>query len=170
MIQPLTAFGHEPVHRVGVAISSPSASAEGKTVYGAWKRFADERRQTAKPLIGNPARPSENLVTQAAQDLRARLDCVQSAQAVRLLEQFASIASASDIRGECPPLRVLDSPDGAVLVEWTFRDRRLGFTFEPRPEESGWYFVFSAGSSQRYESGTLDQLDLRRLMRAMLSK
>ena len=41
-----------------------------------------------------------------------------------------------------PALHTTQADDGSVIVEWTFRDRRLGFSFEPNPEESGWYFVW----------------------------
>ncbi|MBM4260079.1 MAG: hypothetical protein FJ145_01405 [Deltaproteobacteria bacterium] len=61
-----------------------------------------------------------------------------------------------------PPLRLAALDDGSVLLEWTFKDRRLGFTFEADPNDYGWYYVFSRGQSERYESGTMDQLEIER--------
>lgn len=70
--------------------------------------------------------------------------------------------------GKLPPLRLALLEDSSYLLEWTFDDRRLGFTFESNPKDSGWYYVFSSDSSERYESGTMDQLELVRLLRMML--
>jgi hypothetical protein len=67
-----------------------------------------------------------------------------------------------------PPLRLVFLEDSSCLLEWTFKDRRLGFSFEVNPKESGWYFVYSNNSSQRYESGTMDQLEMSRLIRMTL--
>lgn len=63
-----------------------------------------------------------------------------------------------------PPLGLAELDDGSVLLEWTFKDRRLGFTFETDPNDSGWYYVFSRGRSEHYESGTMDQLEIERLV------
>lgn len=62
------------------------------------------------------------------------------------------------------PFRLTLLEDSSYLLEWTFADRRLGFSFEPNPDDSGWYYVYSNGSSERYESGTMDQLEISRLV------
>jgi len=67
-----------------------------------------------------------------------------------------------------PPLRLKLLDDSSYLMEWTFEDRRLGFSFEEDPTESGWYFVYYNGSSERCESGTMDQLEMKRLINLML--
>ena len=67
-----------------------------------------------------------------------------------------------------PPLRLRLLDDSSYLMEWTFEDRRLGFSFEEDPKESGWYFVFSNASSEHCESGTLDQLEMNRMVGLML--
>lgn len=67
-----------------------------------------------------------------------------------------------------PRLRLAVLEDSSYLLEWTFKDRRLGFLFERDPKDSGWYYVYSSGSSERYESGTMDQLDMSRLVKMAL--
>lgn len=42
---------------------------------------------------------------------------------------------------EMPPLHAFQSEDGALIVEWTFIDFRIGFAFEQNIEESGWYLI-----------------------------
>jgi hypothetical protein len=60
-----------------------------------------------------------------------------------------------------PPLKLTFLDDGSVLLEWIFDGRRLGFTIEEEPAESGWYYV----SSERYgdfcESGSLKDVKSR---------
>ncbi len=91
------------------------------------------------------------------------------ALAVRqILEDFAQATSGLDVAA-APALRIGEAEDGSILLEWTFADRRLGFSFEPSPEDSGWYFVLSNGSSERYEAGTMDQLEMVRLVTMALN-
>jgi hypothetical protein len=78
-----------------------------------------------------------------------------------MLDQFTK---ALPLNVAAPPLRLVRLEDSSCLLEWTFKDRRLGFSFEVDPKDSGWYFVYSNNSSERYESGTMDQLELSRLI------
>ena len=86
-----------------------------------------------------------------------------------LLSQFASFVPKNE-SSKFPPLRLAALEDSSYLLEWTFKDRRLGFSFEPDPKESGWYYVYSSGSSERYESGTMDQLEMSRLIEMTLKE
>ena len=89
-------------------------------------------------------------------------------QSIRvLLTQFAS-SLPKDESAKLPHLRLAALEDSSYLLEWTFKDRRLGFSFETNPKESGWYYVFSSDSSERYESGTMDQLEMSRLIEMTL--
>ena len=83
-----------------------------------------------------------------------------------LLDELADAAWQANVE-PTTPLRASVLDNGTLLIEWTLPDRRLGFSFESNPEESGWYFVFSKGSSERYEAGSMDQLDVPRLLRLM---
>lgn len=81
----------------------------------------------------------------------------------KLLDEFVTIVPQSKAKN-LPPLRITALDDSSYLLEWTFKDRRLGFSLEPDPKDSGWYYVFARGSSELYESGTMDQLDAERLV------
>jgi hypothetical protein len=84
-----------------------------------------------------------------------------------VLKKFATSVSYAPTT-ELPPLRLTVLEDSSYLLEWTFEDRRLGFSFEQNPKDSGWYYVYSSDSSERYESGTMDQLEMSRLIGMML--
>ena len=86
-----------------------------------------------------------------------------------ILNQFTTFVLYTVTAG-LPPLRLVLLEDSSYLLEWIFEDRRLGFSFETDPKDSGWYFVFSAASSERYESGTMDQLEMGRLVNMMLKR
>jgi len=80
-----------------------------------------------------------------------------------LLIKFATSVSSA-VTMKLPPLRLAILEDSSYLLEWTFEDRRPGFSFEQNPKDSGWYYVYSSDSSERYESGTMDQLEMIRLI------
>jgi len=84
-----------------------------------------------------------------------------------VLNQFATSISHT-LTAKVPPLRLAFLEDSSYLLEWTFADRRLGFSFEANPKDSGWYYVYSSDSSERYESGTMDQLEMSRLVKMTL--
>jgi len=84
-----------------------------------------------------------------------------------ILNEFATSVPKHEM-SNFPTLRLASLEDSSYLLEWTFRDRRLGFSFEPNQKDSGWYFVFSNGSSEHCESGTMDQLEMARLISMML--
>jgi hypothetical protein len=85
-----------------------------------------------------------------------------------VLTQFASFVPMNEAI-KLPALRLAALEDSSYLLEWTFKDRRLGFSFEPDPKDSGWYFVYSRASSELYESGTMDQLEIERLISKALT-
>lgn len=98
----------------------------------------------------------------------AKLSELPAAQITResiggILHQFAQAVPLSATVNR-PPLRLVPLEDSCYLLEWAFRDRRLGFSFETDPKDSGWYYVYSNNSSERYESGTMDQLEMNRLI------
>lgn len=102
--------------------------------------------------------------------LLAQVGPSQRVQGQAILDEFCMLISGAHPAAAVPPLHTATADDGAFLIEWIFSDRRLGFSLEPTPEESGWYFVRSHGSSERFEAGTLDQLELPRLVELALRK
>ena len=87
-----------------------------------------------------------------------------------LVSLFTASACEPDLDiSRAPPLEVVDAEDGSVLIEWQFRDRRLGFNIEPDEGQSGWYFAFSRDSGGQCGSGLLASLAMRDLLRLILS-
>lgn len=85
-------------------------------------------------------------------------------QAKSLLGRLRRLATRMDL-SELPPLRLSIDEDGAALVEWTLADRRLGFSLETDPVESGWYFATSPDHGSQMASGDLAYVDLDRVVR-----
>jgi len=88
-----------------------------------------------------------------------------------ILRQFRFTASDPDLEiDRTAPLEIIDSEDGSVLIEWHFKDRRLGFNIEPEEGQSGWYFAFSRESGGQCGSGTLPSLDMKALLHLILKQ
>jgi hypothetical protein len=85
-------------------------------------------------------------------------------EAIQFVLNQLAMSMPKDKSTTLPPLRLAPLEDSSYLLEWTFEDRRLGFSFEANPKDSGWYYVYSNDSSERYESGTMDQLEVSRLI------
>jgi len=68
-----------------------------------------------------------------------------------------------------PPIRALNVDDGSTLIEWVFRDFRIGFTVEPNPEESGWYLVSNAELGNIMADGSTFGVKLDRIVLWLLN-
>lgn len=145
---------------------TPSAGSESNLLVAAWlslfPRWAEATTTVNDAQLAVDLHPWTREASRAAGALP-----MEQASAVRtLLETLTreALTRALEIQR---PLRLARLDDGSVLLEWTLPDRRLGFSFEPDKGDSGWYFVFSNGSSERYEAGSMDQLDLPRMLAMM---
>lgn len=54
-----------------------------------------------------------------------------------------------------PPLKFRWLEDNSALIEWIFKDFRIGFSIEPDIEESGWYLVSNNNLQEISASGVL---------------
>jgi hypothetical protein len=117
--------------------------------------YEDARKLAAHPLT--------KLVYEQLADLRAP----NTRPILEVLSQFVA-ALPKPGATKLPALRFMVLEHSSYLLEWTFTDRRLGFSFEADPKDSGWYYVFSSASSERYESGSMDQLEMPRLIEMAL--
>lgn len=61
-----------------------------------------------------------------------------------------------------PPLTAVNVEDNSVLIEWTFRDFRIGFTIEANKENSGWYLVSNRKLGEILASGSIANIDLEK--------
>jgi len=60
-----------------------------------------------------------------------------------------------------PSLNAINVEDESVLIEWAFRDFRVGFTIETNHEESGWYLVSNKKLGGILASGSIANIDLK---------
>lgn len=93
-----------------------------------------------------------------------KLDPARADQAHALLVSLIEHA-ATALLDKLPPIYGNVHEDGAFHIEWLFEDRRLGFSFEVDPSESGWWWVTKTGDGA---SGPLNELDLEDLVRRVL--
>ena len=67
-----------------------------------------------------------------------------------------------------PPLIIKWLDDNSVLVEWIFKDFRIGFSIEPIQKESGWYLVSNKNLEEYSESGSIDFNNIRGIINKVL--
>ena len=85
-------------------------------------------------------------------------------QAQSLVRELRPVLLRAARDSDLPPLRATQTEDGGALIEWIFADRRLGFSLEEDPKESGWYFVSSRSSGGVVASGDSSTMDLELLV------
>jgi len=147
---------HDAIVFSRALIDEPPRQVESNSSVSSWED--DERQQEVAAI--------HPLTKSVYDQLRTIPETYRDAM-TGLLTQFASFVPKNE-SSKLPPLRLAVLEDSSYLLEWTFKDRRLGFSFEPDPKESGWYYVYFSGSSERYESGTMDQLEMSRLIEMTL--
>lgn len=84
---------------------------------------------------------------------------IVAGQASALLDSFDVLLREFDVTS-IPALDAREGDDGAVTLEWRFPDRRLAFTLEPDPKESGWHLVSKPSAGGVLASGALYEADL----------
>jgi hypothetical protein len=149
-----------------IAFEAPEAAASYESRNLRQRRFAD-MLDTQNALARNQA-ISANIhpLTSDAYSVANILWSPAANEAKEILKRLARAVPFESASIEVPiHFALLD--DGSVVLEWIRRDRRLGFSLEPDSGSSGWFYVFSAGSSTRSEAGTMDQLEMERLIKMM---
>lgn len=63
-----------------------------------------------------------------------------------------------------PPLHAVSVGDGSVLLEWIFKDYRVGFSLEPQPEESSWFLITNQNLGEISAAGYLARVNLKSLI------
>lgn len=148
-------------HSFAYSQPEPSASSEAAVLQRSWKESlaAFLERSTTRRTLDVDVHPLTHVVSTGL----GGVDPTRATAIRSLLRNMAIEAAFFDTEGR-PPLRLSETEDGAILVEWIFEDRRLGFSFEHDMAESGWYFVRSNGSSDCSVSGLLSDLNLRGML------
>lgn len=149
---------------------SPAAGADSYALQQIW---ADALRQWRLPATHQAdGAAMARSMTQAAYGQLPEVPPVLAQDVKELLarttESLSRVCAGFPPLFPVSPIRLATLEDESVLVEWILSDRRVGFLLSNHQGESGWFFVYSAGSSERYEAGTMDQLDLDRMLRMMI--
>lgn len=114
------------------------------------------------PHFRAPMTRAPRSVTDVLARAMAAIPGVQSTRARddarRTLCDFATALDAYDL-SDAPVMMANMLEDGALVVEWAFRDRRLGFSFDPDEKESGWFFVSVPSAGGVLASGNLSGID-----------
>ena len=89
-------------------------------------------------------------------------------QVVIFLAKFQNILIAIsnrlDFTGSLPPLLIQAGEDGSALIEWIFKDFRIGFAFEENEKESSWYLVSNQKFGNIDISGSFKNVDVYNLL------
>jgi hypothetical protein len=95
------------------------------------------------------------LIGDAYRALARETPTIPVCRALAFLRELATeLATHPALPDDVRPLHCSVVEEGPVLLEWIFCDRRLGFSFEAYPKESGWYFV-SATTTDASDYGLL---------------
>lgn len=120
--------------------------------------------------VGLVAQPDASRVVEDATRAVSQLqDPVVAQQAQSVISRFEVAASQFDLTG-LPPLRTSLHDDGSFTIEWRFPDRRLAFTIEHDPSESGWHLVSLPSSGDVRAYGGLSEDDLAPLLSLALRR
>ena len=93
------------------------------------------------------------------------VDLLLSLQNVLLKNRFAL-----DSIGSLPPLRIsINGEDNSVLIEWIFRDFRIGFSIEANHSQSNWYLVSNENLNRVDQSGLLSSQDIDELLTSLIA-
>lgn len=64
--------------------------------------------------------------------------------------------------GALPEFQLSGAMDGSILVEWIFKNFRVGFSFEAHQEESSWYLVSDKNLGDIGASGYISGLSMEK--------
>jgi hypothetical protein len=93
------------------------------------------------------------------------VDLLLSLQDVLLKNRFAL-----DSIGSLPPLRItINGEDDSVLIEWIFRDFRIGFSIEANHSQSNWYLVANENLKRVDQSGLLSSQNIDDLLTSLIA-
>jgi hypothetical protein len=116
---------------------------------------------------------SLNILTNASDTIRRITDPEKQRDVVKFLLCFQNVLLTNrftlDRIGNLSPLRISLNEDGSVLIEWIFRDFRIGFSIEEDRTESNWYLVSNQNLNQVDLSGLLSSQDLGELLTSLIA-
>jgi hypothetical protein len=67
-----------------------------------------------------------------------------------------------------PPLRIRYLDDNSVLIEWIFKDFRIGFSIETQEDESSWYLISNSNLNETNAGGVLRRSEIESFLSTLL--
>jgi hypothetical protein len=118
--------------------------------------------------------PDLNFLAKATEKLKDIPNVSIRERAYNLFRNFQDFMienlSQIEIMGKMPPLDLSILQDGSVLIEWIFKDFRLGISLEEDDNESGWYLVSkNSGGGDSSNFGYLHMINIKTLLTETLS-
>lgn len=101
------------------------------------------------------------------EDVQKYLNYIENNQVKNFIIEFIqtfqkilkTIMDKEQIDNVLPPMRITQEDD-AIILEWIFKDFRVGFIIENKVNESTWYMITNKNLEEFSISGKLDQKDL----------
>lgn len=88
---------------------------------------------------------------------------------IMIEEMVSSFKKLKFELGHLPPLRAFNVDDGSILIEWIFKDFRVGFNIEENPDESGWYLVTNKNLGEISASGSISNVEINKIFLWLLN-
>lgn len=101
-----------------------------------------------RTVIGNVVKSLKDIPTKAVQEY-----AVQFCQSFQ--EVLIAALERNKVSAGLPALSPSILEDGSFLIQWVFKDFRIGFSIEPIIEESSWYMVKFSKFNEVQSSGPL---------------
>jgi hypothetical protein len=163
----MTRIAYKPGRCIAVELPEEAASGESRTLLKS--RLQDMLDSVRAPISYQPLSAIIHPLTGEAYGVAETLWTSPAIEAKGILRQLARAVPFDSPSIEVPiHLALLE--DGSIVLEWIRHDRRCGFSLGPDSGLSGWFYVYSAGSSSHSESGSMDQLEMHRLIAMMTQK
>jgi len=75
-----------------------------------------------------------------------------------------NLAVRNDIANKLPPISIQGLDDNSVLLEWAFKDFRIGFSFEANNDDSSWFLLTKKELKAVDVSGSLNADETKSLI------
>lgn len=116
---------------------------------------------------------SINIFKNVKNNLNELKDVNIKKDAINVLMQFQKVILDNkrqlETIGYLPPLSLYKLDDGSFIIEWIFKDFRIGFSLEHDEKQSGWYLITNKTLGDESRSGLLREVDITALVSKLIS-
>ena len=143
--------------------ASRGASVASERIRGLLRTAVEHSAATATRRAASDADATMGDVYAAVQTLPAST----LMEAKRILKEIRHELQRHDL-SSAPAMHPACLDDGSVVVEWAFEGRRLALSFDPKPGESGWFFLSSREFGDVRVRGRFDDFDAAPMLSMVL--